>query len=295
MIRKALLICLLFASIVASMAQSPADTRAILEAPWQRTELGQGLVWKRYLFADKQLYNANQSINYVETRLRNRQVRWALVSADQPGEAKRRLLPTSQLAREAGALVGLNGTFFDTKQAGSVDMMKINGYVLDTTRVKPTDRRAEHQQAAITIEGRKISIVKGDEQGNWDRALRAPNVMVTGPLLLWKGQVNPLKKSAFNDNRHPRTCLCITQDKRLILLTADGRAPQAQGLSLTELTHLMQTLGCHDAINLDGGGSTTLWIQNQPDGGVVNYPCDNKQFDHFGERPVSNALIIKRK
>ena len=293
MVRKILIICLLWGALVESNAQSPADTRVILEAQWQANELGRGLVWKRHLFANKQLYNANQSINYVETRLRNRQVRIAFVSADTPGEAKRKLLPTSQLSREAGAFVGLNGTFFDTKQAGSVDMMKIKGYVLDTTRVKPTDRRAEHQQAAITIRGRKIRIVKGEEQGNWDRALRADNVMVTGPLLLWKGQINPLKKSAFNDNRHPRTCLCITHDKRLIMLTADGRNPQAQGLSLGELTHLMQTLGCRDAINLDGGGSTTLWLHNQPDGGVVNYPCDNKQFDHLGERPVSNAVVIK--
>jgi exopolysaccharide biosynthesis protein len=54
-------------------------------------------------------------------------------------------------------------------------------------------------------------------------------------------------------------------------------------------------LGCKDAINLDGGGSTTMYIKGQPFDGVVNYPCDNKQFDHYGERSVSNVVMILKK
>ena len=47
-----------------------------------------------------------------------------------------------------------------------------------------------------------------------------------------------------------------------------------------------------DALNLDGGGSTTLWLSGASDNGVVNYPCDNGRFDHAGERKVPNILYI---
>ncbi len=96
----------------------------------------------------------------------------------------------------------------------------------------------------------------------------------------------------FNDNRHPRTCACVTGDKKVLLLTADGRSNQAFGLSLPELTALLQKLGCKEAVNLDGGGSTTMWIKGMPDNGVVNMPSDNKKFDHFGERKVANAVLV---
>ena len=46
---------------------------------------------------------------------------------------------------------------------------------------------------------------------------------------------------------------------------------------------------CTEAINLDGGGSSTMYIKDE---GVINFPSDNKQHDHEGERPVSNAILV---
>ena len=54
----------------------------------------------------------------------------------------------------------------------------------------------------------------------------------------------------------------------------------------------IRVLGGEDALNLDGGGSTTLWLSGASDNGVVNYPCDNGRFDHAGERKVPNILYI---
>lgn len=51
----------------------------------------------------------------------------------------------------------------------------------------------------------------------------------------------------------------------------------------------MRWLGCTEAINLDGGGSSTMYIKEF---GVVNYPSDNGLHDHEGERPVSNAILL---
>jgi exopolysaccharide biosynthesis protein len=93
-------------------------------------------------------------------------------------------------------------------------------------------------------------------------------------------------------NRHPRTTIGLKNTRKAVLLTLDGRTGEAAGMTLKELAHLMTLLRCHDAVNLDGGGSTTMWIRGKPFNGVVNMPCDNKKFDHEGERAVSDILII---
>ena len=65
-------------------------------------------------------------------------------------------------------------------------------------------------------------------------------------------------------------------------------------MRLFELTKLMRWLNANDAINLDGGGSTTLWINNYMGNGVVNYPTDNKKWDHEGQRKVANVVLLKK-
>ncbi|WP_294558383.1 phosphodiester glycosidase family protein, partial [uncultured Bacteroides sp.] len=51
-------------------------------------------------------------------------------------------------------------------------------------------------------------------------------------------------------------------------------------------------LGGKDALNLDGGGSTALWLSGAPEEGIVNFPCDNRNYDHQGERKVANFLYV---
>lgn len=83
--------------------------------------------------------------------------------------------------------------------------------------------------------------------------------------------------------RAPRTALGITEDGRLLLVTVNGRQPNISvGMSLAELGNLLMELGAVQAMNLDGGGSTTMVIRNL----VLNLPSDGK------ERPVSNAIVI---
>ena len=100
--------------------------------------------------------------------------------------------------------------------------------------------------------------------------------------------------AAFATDRHPRTAVGFSRDeKTLFLVTVDGRQPgHSVGMSLEELAHLMLSqLGlftrsrasAHQAINLDGGGSTTMVVRQQ----VVNRPSDQT-----GERPVVNALLV---
>ncbi|MBC7898175.1 MAG: phosphodiester glycosidase family protein, partial [Cytophagaceae bacterium] len=88
----------------------------------------------------------------------------------------------------------------------------------------------------------------------------------------------------FGENRHPRSALAIARDSTtLLMVVVDGRRPWSVGMSLRELGDALLALGAWDAMNLDGGGSSTLWIR----GRVVNYPSDPT-----GERAVGNALFV---
>ncbi|WP_375444919.1 phosphodiester glycosidase family protein [uncultured Fibrella sp.] len=259
-----------------------ADSVRVTSQP-TAIQLKRGLDWQTMRFDS--LFGSPQNLNILRVRPR----RWRLSFAS-AGDS---LWTTSRLGRQHGATAALNGTFFSFK-GGSVDHIKIDKRVLDTTRYTPGKELEEHRQAAIVIDRRgKASIVFGGAANpRWASGRPEPNVMVTGPLLLQGGKRSLLKTNAFNDNRHPRTCLCLTKDRHVLLLTADGRHKNAAGFSLPELATVLTWLGCRDAINLDGGGSTTLWLAGQPENGVVNYPSDSKQWIHTGERPVSNVLLV---
>jgi Phosphodiester glycosidase len=84
--------------------------------------------------------------------------------------------------------------------------------------------------------------------------------------------------------RNPRTAVGITGKGRVILLVVDGRTSISVGFTLYQLAREMKALGAVDAVNLDGGGSATMWVRGL---GVVNHPTDST-----GERPVSNAIVI---
>lgn len=114
------------------------------------------------------------------------------------------------------------------------------------------------------------------------------------PILLRGGVPRPAVDSGgtFATSRHPRTAVGIARDGlRVILVTVDGRQkPYSDGMTLRELADVMRALGADDAINLDGGGSTTMVIANAAGiPSVVNRPADR-----VGERPVGNALAIVR-
>jgi len=85
-------------------------------------------------------------------------------------------------------------------------------------------------------------------------------------------------------SRAPRTAIGITTYGKLIFVTVDGRSRRNTGMTLDELARLMVSLGAHEAMNLDGGGSATMVVG----GRTVNDPSDG------AERPVGSALLILR-
>ena len=121
---------------------------------------------------------------------------------------------------------------------------------------------------------------------SWDPGWPGVMDMVGGmPLLVSDGDV-----VAKNDcgtyfcERNPRTAIGTTADGRVLLVTVDGRAPGLSlGMTLVGLAREMESLGATWAVNLDGGGGSTMWVRGQ---GIVNRPSDGS------ERPVTNAILV---
>lgn len=89
---------------------------------------------------------------------------------------------------------------------------------------------------------------------------------------------------AFVETRHPRTAVAKLRDGKFLMITVDGRQPGVSvGMNLQELAEYLLGLGAVDAMNLDGGGSTTMFL----DGKIVNTPSDKE-----GERKIGDAILV---
>ena len=112
-----------------------------------------------------------------------------------------------------------------------------------------------------------------------------------GPVLVQEGQIRIANNEelkfagkAIND-KHPRTAMGYTADGDLIVLVVEGRFPgRAEGLTLTQTAKLLKEIGCHEALNLDGGGSSCMLIN----GKETIRPSDKE-----GQRAVPGVFMIR--
>jgi hypothetical protein len=101
--------------------------------------------------------------------------------------------------------------------------------------------------------------------------------------------------ATFAPVRHPRTIVAVAAGgRRLFLITVDGRQPgYSAGMTLREAARLALSLGATEAVNLDGGGSTTMAVA-RANGRDYRFDVVNHPSDLQGERAVGNALAIAR-
>lgn len=151
-----------------------------------------------------------------------------------------------------------------------------------------------------------IEIVRSYAAPNYPGLVeKCDNIIACGPILLDDGEVvdysyildseedKMVRQHKFFLTRHPRSVIGRNAQGEIFLIVADGRFKErAEGLSIEELTKVCRWLGMVEAMNLDGGGSSTLWCKKY---GVINHPCDNRKFDNEGERSVSSCLVVKKK
>lgn len=146
----------------------------------------------------------------------------------------------------------------------------------------------------IVISGRRWgagrSFVRGlrdkrRQQLGW--SLGWPRVVETlggNPVLIRDGEIawNNVRGTHPMFRRHPRTGVGLRKDGKVLLVTVDGRRRHSRGMTMVAFARLMKSLGAKWALNLDGGGSTTMVVR----GKVVNRPSDGYQ------RAVGSALLV---
>lgn len=284
-----LLFCILFSGIRCLHAQVDysVDSLRVTDAEWSIDTL-EGFYLKRYQFGEGALFCSAQHLCVIEIPARSHR-KLALVCDST-------LTELSTLARRSGAYAAVNGSFFDMDMGHPVCYLRINGETVGENTPAKDDsvRRKYYQYATLLLRNGRPTLALPDSSRVWEESLQDSNIMTAGPMLLRDGKAVPQRDDrTFVTRRHNRTALGIRPDGTTLLVVADGRFKhQAEGLTLPELQRIMRWLGCSEAINLDGGGSTTMYVHDQPADGVVNYPSDNHRHDHEGQRPVSNAILV---
>lgn len=191
--------------------------------------------------------------------------------------AGERGLAVSDFAQRRAATVAINGDYFD-EQFDPIGLAMGDGVVW--ARPGESTRRQE----VVGIGGRRVEIFSRTSP------LREPEPWMTGAVSGWPLIVEQCRPESrlpgsdtFTRAPHPRTALGLSDDRRqLLLVVADGRRDEAPGPTLPELAELMVEVGACTAVNLDGGGSSALWVGDR----IVNHPSDGF------ERGVANQLAV---
>jgi exopolysaccharide biosynthesis protein len=211
----------------------------------------------------------------------------------------------SSFAKDLGACVVVNGGFFrnDLVPSEHVGLLVSDGSIIKpaTNSVLSNSDRYHTARAAlgfkengdvdiawVTTQDQKLyewleppNHRPGQPAGphNYQKAKewKVRDAIGAGPALVVDGNINVTSDEeaffaeSFNQV-NPRTAAGVTADGALMVLVVDGRQSDSRGVTLDELSTLMHDLGAVDAINLDGGGSSTLVVNNtlvnRPTGGI---------------------------
>ena len=255
--------------------QSGTGFRELQELGWESKTVSGGITLRS---AVTTFFNSAQAVYVVEIDTAGGYFEFGVALAGPP-------LVTSAFAAQEKAIVAVNATFFNMKEGYNVHYVKVDDSIVATTDEKEFGIRAT---GLFTAEGEAADISQWGPEREDAGIISAEDAIVSGPLLIDDSHYMPLDSINFNANRHPRTMVGITGTGHLLFVVVDGRQPgYAEGMSLFELRALAHSLGCTDALNLDGGGSTTMVVAGESSNGVVNRPSGKV------ERPVPSILFVR--
>lgn len=269
---------------------------------WTVDTIAKGYIWYNYTgFYEN--YDSNQTVNVIEIDLQNKEYSIEFVYDEKADSL-------SSFAEKYDAVAGINGTYFEP----DVSFVKTGNKINCEVSIPVNHIRFWKHKAAIFYNNktRKVEIKKGTNASYKKNPY--PQIMSGAPLLidnynpvgidftgnLTNVNINDLDYEDYRRHqgvRHPRVAIAITKDSKLLLITVDGRWQTSQGMTAKELTRFLQYyLNPKSALNLDGGGSTSMWIKDRgTESHIVNYPTDNKRYDHFGQRMVNCVILIKKR
>ncbi|MBR2352694.1 MAG: phosphodiester glycosidase family protein [Alistipes sp.] len=285
----ALLLCSSFISChhdIETAVAANADSVAFMSAA--RHELKVRAAKESYIISAR-IFNSPQTISVIRFSPKH----FAVLPIMSPTATE-----VSKTATLHDADIAINACYWNIEQDRAITLIKIDGEVLSTTLSSMLPR----VNGLLYIYDDYIEINQSEAIPDYPGLIEeCDNVMACGPVLMDDGHKVSYKHITETDHpaasfyltRHPRTVIGHTAEGDVYFIVVDGRsAGNADGMSIEELTQLCSWLEMTEAMNLDGGGSSTLWCRER---GVINHPCDNKKFDHEGERKVLSAILAKRK
>ena len=255
-------------------AQDP-DSVALVSADWKIEKLPRGVV-SRSVQVD--IFDSRQTISMIKYRTNRFYTRIV---------QNKEFATVSSTAKRVNAVAAVNGSYWDMSTSIPSTYVRIDGHDVSNSG-------SSHSSVVngIAVFGKRIfEIYECDTTRYGYYASRYDNIMASGPILIDDGRSFDYsgRTESICEHRHPRSVIGKTGRGETILLVVDGRFKgEAEGLTIDELVKVCRWLGMTDAINLDGGGSSTLWDGQK----VLNHPFDNKQFDHEGERKVANIIAV---
>lgn len=210
--------------------------------------------------------------------------------------------PVGEVGEEYKADFAINACYWAVSSGEPTTFVKTDGKVMSKTHPAAVPR----VNGLLMMHKNRIEIVRSYDTPDYpDLADRCDNIIACGPVLIDDGKVvdygyildseeyKMKRQHPFFLRRHPRSAIGCNAEGEIFFVAVDGRfADRAEGVSIAEMAKLCKWMGMVEAMNLDGGGSTTLWCRTY---GVVNHPSDNRTFDHEGSRNVSSTLIAKAK
>lgn len=202
--------------------------------------------------------------------------------------------PLAAWCAATGTTEAMIGGFFVRPDGTPLGEVRTRGVRRDSV---PFDAPWDQVRACVHVEGGRLRITRRDELP----AEPVGDLLQAGPLLLADGEValdgdvegfsagSRQFDSDITQGRYPRAALGIAGD-RFLAVACDGRANRDAGMTLAELARTLRDLGATDAINLDGGGSTSLVCG----GRLRNRPREEHGIVLEGGRPISTALVFRR-
>ena len=214
---------------------------------------------------------------------------------DGAGPWQTQLFPVRRVAGHEHLAAAVNANFFRAKDAVEIageSSGYFNGNPADVIgwQRHGGETVGEPWGATLVIDGRNRATI-----GTFhDLPAGAAEAVGGSSQILSNGRITVNGRDATLD---PRTAAGVADGgKTLVLLVLDGRRPgHSVGATLGTLADLMKQLGCTDALNLDGGGSSTMVVSDADGPHVVNTPSDGAALP-FGlsrERPVANVLGVR--
>lgn len=278
---------------ISALAQN-VDSLKLASMPRQELKLPKGA--KGYTIVRADIFDSKQTISVI--CYSPKRFKTAIVLP----EKNSRLSVT---AKGADADFGVNAGYWDVRVNTPSTFLKLDGKQIAVT----ADYEKERVDGLVCVGRRKVVLdhCKAGEEAPY--AAKYGDILASGPVLINEGKCvdhdaytrgmvdnaggKPVGAFYTYTQRHPRTAIGTDRRGNVYLVVVDGRsAGNAEGVTITELTKICAWLGMCDALNLDGGGSSSMWTKEE---GTVSYPCRNKQFDHAGERRVSSCVVVKQK